>query len=105
MRERTLSRDAPRGQDAVMSAFDAREDQGEGEWARPGPLDSPGLRRFLIEQGLENYCYINYIAMNDRGDDRPKQGFQSWLERLLFLERFIDEDGKDCVRVRNHPIG
>ena len=89
----------------MMSAFDARGDQGEGECARPGPLDSPGLRRFLIEQGLENYCYISHIAINYRGDDRPNQGFQSWLERLLFLERFIDEDGKDCVRVRDHLIG
>ena len=87
------------------SASDARGDQGEGEWARPGPLDSPGLRRFLIEQGLQNYCYISHIAINYRGDDRPKKRLESWLERLFFLERFIDEDGKDCVRVRNHPIG
>ena len=87
------------------SVSNARMDQGEGERARPGPLDSPGLRRFLIEQGLQHYCYVNRIAINDRGDDRPKKGLERSLERLPFLEKFIDEDGKDCVRVRNHLIG
>ena len=91
--------------DAVMRASDARGDQGEDERASPGPLDLLGLRRFLIEEGLQHHCYINRIAINYRRDDRPSKGLERWLERLFFLERFIDEDGKDCVRVRDHPIG
>ena len=72
--------------------------------ARPGPLDSPGLRRFLIEQGLQKYCYISHIAINYPGDDRPKQGFQSWLEQLPFLKKFTDDHGNACVRMREPTL-
>ena len=54
----------------------------------------------MIEQGLQNYCYISHIAINYRGDDRPKQGFERRLEQLSFLEQFTDDQQKACVRMR-----
>ena len=86
------------------SASNARRDQGEGERARPGPLDSPGLRQFLIEEQLQYYCYVNHIAINYRGDDRPRQGFESWLEQLSFLEKFTDDHGEACVIMREPTL-
>ena len=68
--------------------------------------DSPGLRRFLIQQGLQDHCYITHIAENYKGPDAPAKGkgrlkhFTKWLQQLSFLEHFIDETDESCVRMR-----
>ena len=67
--------------------------------------DSPGLRRFLIQQGLQDHCYITHIAENYKEPDAPAKGkgrlkhFTKWLQQLSFLEHFLDDAGIDCVRI------
>ena len=63
--------------------------------------DSPELRKFLADEGLESGCYIVHIAANYEGSDRPKKGFQKWLSGLsAFLEEFEDSSGQACVRLK-----
>ena len=68
--------------------------------------DSPELRQFLADQDLEDYCYINHIAVNYRGSDRPGNGrLSKWLRQLSFLEEFQDGAGQSCVRLRKAQTG
>ena len=68
--------------------------------------DSPELRQFLADWQLEDYCYINHIAVNYRGSDRPGKGRLSrWLQQLSFLEEFQDGAGQACVRLREARTG
>ena len=68
--------------------------------------DSPGLRRFLIQQGLQDHCYITHIAENYKEPDAPAKGkgrlkhFTKWLQQLSFLEHFMDDTDEPCVRMR-----
>ena len=89
----------------LESASSERKDQEEG-----GAVDSPGLRQFLLEHGLQDHCYVSHIAANYFGDDRrtkSKKGkFEKWLKQLSFLEHFIDETQNVCVRMRApYPSG
>ena len=77
-----------------------------GAAAGPGMSDSPELRQFLADGQLEDYCYINHIAVNYRGSDRPGKGRLSrWLQQLSFLEEFQDGAGQACVRLREARTG
>ena len=74
---------------------------------RGDPVDSPELRHFLREQGLEHHCYVAHIGANDEGTDRPRKGkrkLQKWLEQLSFLDTFRDDAGVVCVRVRTQAM-
>ena len=68
--------------------------------------DSPGLRLFLVQQGLQHYCYIKHIAEDYKEQDAPAKGkgrlkhFTEWLRQLSFLSHFTDNTGEPCVRMR-----
>ena len=63
-------------------------------------VDSTELLQFLIEQELQDHCYVSHIADKYKGSDRPQKGLVKWLQRLSFLEEFQDSDGMQCVRIR-----
>ena len=68
--------------------------------------DSPGLRAFLLGEGLQNGCWIKHIAINYRGEDAPYDGkgrgarMRQWLAGLSFIEYFDDEKGEPSVRIK-----
>ena len=68
--------------------------------------DSPGLRAFLLAEGLEEGCWIKHIAINYRGEDSPCDGrgrearVRQWLAGLSFIECFTDEKGEQSVRIK-----
>ena len=49
----------------LQSGFDyAKTHMGQGLEDRGDPVDSPELRPFLREHGLEHHCYVAHIAAN-----------------------------------------
>ena len=51
-------------------------------------VDSPEVLQFLLDQKLQDHCYVGHIAVNYRGSDRPgKDRLQKWLQQLSFLDQ------------------